>query len=293
MKKKIFMVLSAVTVLAMGVLVVACSNDSNTLNSNEEVVVEEVVSTPILQKTNSAAEWAAFNLEIEKLNAKYLAPEIMGKAMRVARDSGDLSKEQKKEIVKADVLGAIVGGMGCWQGGWMTIAGGVIIGAIVESYVAWDGMTSSGCLISINPLSSIEGIETDTCASLIGERHNIILAELVTSRSHFTHLNERKLIEAVTNRYEQLYGSFPDSIKSSILSMNLHDKQLLSLNVEQATERYVDMIVELNEVKKHTYTEAYLGVINAEMADSEEKSQLLAGIGTGYHSASMWEIEEP
>lgn len=55
MKKKIFMVLSAVVVLAMGVLVVACSKDSNTLNPNEEVVVEEVVPMPTLQESNSAA----------------------------------------------------------------------------------------------------------------------------------------------------------------------------------------------------------------------------------------------
>ena len=27
------------------------------------------------------------------------------------------------------------------------------------------------------------------------------------------------------------------------------------------------------------------------LADSEEKTQMLAGIGTGYHSASLWEIE--
>ena len=44
--------------------------------------------------------------------------------------------------------------------------------------------------------------------------------------------------------------------------------------------------------QKHAYTEEYLEVMDATLADSEEKTQMLAGIGTGYHSASLWEIEE-
>ena len=98
------MVLSAVVVLAMGVLVVACSKDSNALNPNEVISVEEVAPTPTLQKTNSAAEWAAFNLEIEKLNAKYLAPEVVGRAMLASKDSGTLSKKEEWQIVIADLL---------------------------------------------------------------------------------------------------------------------------------------------------------------------------------------------
>lgn len=292
MKKKIFMVLSAVVVLAMGVLVVACSKDSNALNPNEVISVEEVAPTQTLQKTNSAAEWAAFNLEIEKLNAKYLAPEVVGKAMRVGRDSGSLSKEQKEEIVKADALGAVTGAMRSWKGDWMTIVGSAIIGAIVQSYRAWEGMTSNGCMISTNPLSSIKKLESDSLASLIGQRHNMILTELVSSGVDFTHVSDRALIEAVTYRYEQLYGSFPDSIKSFIHSMDLNDERMLSLNMEQATTKYVEMVVELNEIQKHSYTEEYIGVIDGELVDSDEKKQLIAGIGTGYHSASLWEIEE-
>mgnify|MGYP003299388708 CR=1 FL=1 len=51
------------------------------------------------EEEQEAAEWAAFNLEIEKLNAKYLTPEVVGRAMRIGRDSGALSKEEKVLIV--------------------------------------------------------------------------------------------------------------------------------------------------------------------------------------------------
>ena len=143
MKKKIFMVLSAVAVLTMGVLIVACSNDSNTLNPNEKVILEEVVTTPTLQK-NSAAEWAAFNLEIEKLNAKYLTPEVVGRAMRIGRDSGALSKEEKVLIVLADLWGGAHGVKGGLSFGiWGAVAGAVIEGAI-ESLLMWGGLTLSG-----------------------------------------------------------------------------------------------------------------------------------------------------
>lgn len=93
MKKKIFMVLSAVAVLAMGVLVVACSKDSNALHPNEEIVVEEVAPAPTLQKTSSAAEWEAFNLEIEKLNEKYKVD--YSTAMRA---SGNFNKANNETI---------------------------------------------------------------------------------------------------------------------------------------------------------------------------------------------------
>lgn len=104
MKKKIFMVLSAVVVLAMGVLVVACSKDSNTLNPNEEVVVEEVVPMPTLQESNSAAAWEAFNLEVEKLNEKYKVD--YSTAMRA---SGDVTTDKVVEVLLADADGAIEG----------------------------------------------------------------------------------------------------------------------------------------------------------------------------------------
>ena len=291
MKKKIFMVLSAVVVLAMGVLVVACSKDSNTLNPNEEVVVEEVVNTPTLQK-NSAAEWAAFNLEIEKLNAKYLTPEVVGRAMRIGRDSGALSKEEKVLIVLADLWGGAQGVKdGLSYGIWGAVAGAVLEGAI-ESLLMWGGLTLSGCMVGINPLSSIDGLDSDSLANVIGERHNILIENIMTSNIDVVNMSSHALLVEITNQYEKLFGPLPNLLKSSLESKNIDTSDEISMDLEQATARYAEVIVELNTFEKHNYTEEYLEVIDATLADSEEKTQMLAGIGTGYHSASLWEIEE-
>ena len=292
MKKKIFMVLSAVTVLAMGVLVVACSKDSNTLNPNEEVVVEDVVSAPTLQKTNSAAEWAAFNSEIEKLNAKYLTLEALGRAKRVAKDSGDVTKKHE-EIVKADILGAVSGALGNSGKGIWNILGGAIIEGAISSYLAWDGMNENGCMIATNPLASIENLESDSLASIIGERHNILLQDMVSANMDVTTMSNSALLLDVTNRYERLFGTLSDSLRVSFLSINLDCEYDLSVDIEQAVESYAEMVVVLNETQGLFYTEDYLAVIDTTFADSDEKIQLLAGVGTGYYSASLWEIEEP
>lgn len=291
MKKKIFMVLSAVAVLTMGVLIVACSNDSNTLNPNEKVILEEVVTTPTLQK-NSAAEWAAFNLEIEKLNAKYLTPEVVGRAMRIGRDSGALSKEEKVLIVLADLWGGAHGVKGGLSFGiWGAVAGAVIEGAI-ESLLMWGGLTLSGCMVGINPLSSIDGLDSDSLANVIGERHNILIENIMTSNIDVVNMSSHALLVEITNQYERLFGPLPNLLKSSILSMNIGEIQdPISVDIEQATAQYVNMIVDLNGIQKHAYTEEYLEVMDITLADSEEKTQMLAGIGTGYHSASLWEIE--
>lgn len=292
MKKKIFMVLSAVAVLTMGVLIVACSNDSNTLNPNEKVILEEVVTTPTLQK-NSAAEWAAFNLEIEKLNAKYLTPEVVGRAMRIGRDSGALSKEEKVLIVLADLWGGAQGVKdGLSFGIWGAVAGAVLEGAI-ESLLMWGGLTLSGCMVGINPLSSIDGLDSDSLANVIGERHNILIENIMTSNIDVVNMSSHTLLVEITNQYERLFGPLPNLLKSSILSMNIGETQdPISVDIEQATAQYVNTIVDLNGIQKHAYTEEYLEVMDATLADSEEKTQMLAGIGTGYHSASLWEIEE-
>ena len=256
------------------------------------------MTTPTLQK-NSAAEWAAFNLEIEKLNAKYLAPEVVGKAMRVGRDSGSLSKEQKVAIVLVDLVGAVEGAVqganwGKTLGGYGAIAGGVIWGVIrgaTESIALAAGFNACGCMVSMNPLTSIDDLKSDSLASVIGERHNMIVEQIISDFVDITNMSDSALLAEVTICYERLFGPISTSLKSSILSTGMNKTQEISIDIELATAQYVEMIVNLNGIQKHAYTEEYLEVIDATFTDSEEKTQMLAGIGTGYHSASLWEIE--
>lgn len=295
MKKKIFMVLSAVVVLAMGVFVVACSKDSNALNPNEVISVEEVAPTPTLQKTNSAAEWATFNLEIEKLNAKYLTPEVVGRAMRIGRDSGALSKEEKWQIVIEDLLGAIEGagyGASLSAGNPWAIAGLAVVVGAARSIQKGLELTDSGCMVSINPLPSNDDLDSDSLANVIGERHNMIIIDIMNDITDIKNMSNSDLLCDLTNRYERLFGPLSNTIKSSLESINIDTSHEISMDLEQATARYAEVIVELNTFEKHNYTEEYLEVIDATLADSEEKTQMEAGIGTGYHSASLWEIEE-
>lgn len=300
MKKKIFMVLSAVTVLTMGILVVACSKDSNALNPNEEVAVEEIMPAPTLQKTNSAAEWAAFNLEIEKLNAKYLTPEIMGKAMRVGMDSGDVTTKLKDRIVKADrdgagvgigagaTIGVAAGGAG---GGFLgALAGGAIIGAIF-SISEWWCLSGEGCMISINPLTSIDGLESDSIAALIGEQHNAIIEDFMKNPLVLTGVSDTIFLQDITERYERLFGVVGDSIKSSINTLYLNKKYDFSVEVEKVVGNLDDATKEMDIAQQHDYTEEYLEIVNATLSESEEKNQVAVSASVSYYSSAMWKVQ--
>lgn len=308
MKKKIFMVLSAVAVLAMGVLVVACSKDSNALHPNEEIVVEEVAPAPTLQKTNSAAEWEAFNLEIEKLNEKYLAPEIKGKAMRVGRDSEELSLAQVWEIAEADAIGAGVGGLifgavgtliggatgganGAITGGAAgTIAGGVTVG-VAFSILKWKSLTCSGAMVSINPPTSIEGIESDTLIALIGEQHNIIVEDFINNPTDLTNISDAALLEDILARYERLCGSISDSVRTTIVTTGLNEVRNFSLEVEKANFDFKEATMDMNKNQIRDYTEEYLQIVDANLSNSDEKFLVATYAGVAYYSSSMWEVK--
>lgn len=307
MKKKIFMVLSAVIVLAMGVLVVACSKDSNALNPNEEIVVEEVAPGPTLQKTNSAAEWAAFNLEVEKLNAKYLAPEVVGRAMRVGKDSGELSQEQKDEIWQVDAEGAtwgwrigglvgeIIGGcagnpvVGKWSG---RIAGAVVVGGVCSA-LKWNELTGGcGLMVSVNPLPKIDDLETDSLAAIVGEQHNMIIEDFINNPINLVSLSDSLILIDFTNRYERIFGAIQDSVKVLITSTNLNEVHDFSPEVEKVTGDFGEATFGMDDNQRHDYTEEYLEIVDANLSDSEDKMLIKTYAGVAYYSSAMWVVEE-
>lgn len=315
MKKKIFLVLSAVTVLTMGVVMVACSKESNALNPNEEVVVEEVVPMPTLQKTNSAEEWAAFNLEIEKLNAKYLAPEVVGKAMRVGRDSGNLSKDEYHEIWEVDAegakygsavgsaIGGIIGvyagvGTPIGPGGGGVVGGGIgfllgasIIGA-AASISKWWELTSCGLMVALNPLPSIDDLESDSLVSAIGRQHNMIIEDFINSPMDLSGVSDSMLLLDLSLRYERLFGIIPDTVKSIIINTRLDAVSDFSVEVKDATLAYREAVVDMNDNQKHDYTERYLEIADSTLSDSEEKVQISTYACVAYYSSAMWELKE-
>lgn len=292
MKKKIFMVLSAVTVLTMGVLVVACSKDSNALNPNEEVAVEEIMPAPTLQKTNSAAEWAAFNLEIEKLNAKYLTPEIMGKAMRVGRDSGYMSKDEKVEIIEADALGAAKGAE--WGKKWGTkgsVAVGVAVGA-AASILKWWELTGNGLETTTNPLPSYDELSSDSIAALIGERHNVIIDDFMNNPIDLTGLSDSEVLMNITNRYEQLCDPISVITRNFIASVRFDRLNNFSPEIRQVIDDFGVATMGMDANEMHDYTEEYLEIVDTNLSDSDEKTQIATYASVAYYSSSMWEITE-
>jgi hypothetical protein len=292
MKKKIFMVLSAVTVLAMSVLVVACSKDSNALNPNEEIVVEEIVPTPPLQKSISAAEWEAFHVEVEKLNAKYLAPEVLSKAMRVGRDSGDMSRDEKVEIFEADAEGAARGSE--WGAKWGTkgrIAVGVAVGA-VASILKWWELTGNGLEASTKPLPSFDALSSDSVAVLIGERHNMIIEDFMNSPINITGMSDSAVLVDITSRYEELFTPIAADTRSFIISVRFDKFNNFSPEIRRVIDDYGTATMGMDNKQMHDYTEEYLDIVDAHLPDSEEKNQVVTYASVAYYSSSMWEIEE-
>lgn len=292
MKKKIFMVLSAVTVLAMSVLVVACSKDSNALNPNEEIVVEEVVPIPPLQKSISAAEWEAFHVEVEKLNAKYLAPEVLSKAMRVGRDSGDMSRDEKVEIFEADAVGAAKGSE--WGAKWGTkgrIAVGVAVGA-VASLLKWWELTGNGLEASTKPLPSFDALSSDSVAVLIGERHNMIIEDFMNSPINITGMSDSAVLVDITSRYEQLFTPIAADTRSFIISVRFDKVNNFSPEIRRVIDDFGIATMGMDNKQMHDYTEEYLDIVDTHLPDSEEKNQVVTYASVAYYSSSMWEIEE-
>lgn len=292
MKKKIFMVLSSVAVLTMGLLVVACSKDLNTVTPNEEFVVEEVMPAQTLQKTISAAEWEAFNLEVAKLNAKYLDPEIIGRAKRIGRDSGNMSRDEKVEIIEADALGAAQGAK--WGKKWGTkgsVAVGVVVGA-AASLLKWWELTGNGLETTTNPLPSYDELSSDSIAAMIGERHNLIIDDFMNNPIDLTGLSDSVVLANLTNRYEQLCDPVSVITKKFIASVRFDRLNNFSPEIRQVLDDFGVATVGMDANEMNDYTEEYLEIVETNLSDSDEKTQIATYASVAYYSSSMWEITE-
>ena len=304
MKKKIFMVLSAVVVLAMGVLVVACSKDSNALNPNEVISVEEVAPAPTLQQTNSAAEWAAFNLEVEKLNEKYKS--TFSTAMRAPGDT-TVSREIK-DIVFADaagIAGGVLGGLE-FLTNLLTVTGGtsysphvvittvavcgVVSGALASWAAACEHSVNTGTEVSINPLSSISDITGNSMAIGMARQHNIFVSSLKADNFNTTGLTQSQLLTELVERYEDLFGAIDNTVKRQILryySLNLPE---LDNRIVVAHTSFRLSTEHLNKAQLKNYTEEYIRIAERTLSNDEEKLQVACYAATTYYSGALWTI---
>ena len=116
MKRRFCIAMSVVGVFAMGLLMVSCSSESNTLSPNEDAVFAESIQQ--VEETSSE-EWEAFNAAIEELNAQYFPQEGMVCYAFLSDSMNDDDKtELKKKIIYADIDGALLGiGVGGALGG--------------------------------------------------------------------------------------------------------------------------------------------------------------------------------
>ncbi len=304
MKKKIFMVLSTVTVLAMGVLMVACSKDSNTLNSNEEIVVEEVVPTPTLQESNDDAGWEAFNSQVEKLNTKYKVESSM--PMRAPGDT-TVSREIK-DIVFADAAGLAAGALGGLEflTNLLTVTAGtsyslpvvittvtvcgVVSGALASWAAACEHSVNTGTEVSINPLSSISDITGNSMAIGMARQHNIFVSSLKADNFNTTGLTQSQLLTELVERYEDLFGAIDNTVKRQILryySLNLPE---LDNRIVVAHTSFRLSTEHLNKVQLKKYTEEYIQIAERTLSNDEEKLQVTCYAATTYYSGALWTI---
>ncbi len=306
MKKKIFMVLSAVAVLAMGVLVVACSKDSNALHPNEEIVVEEVAPAPTLQKTSSAAEWEAFNLEIEKLNEKYKVD--YSTAMRA---SGNVTTEKVMEVLLADADGAVDGlsnafdyldefGLlaACaptpltWEALLAYFGGSAVIFAAIASWNAASECSLDGENVSINDFSSMLRFDKNFVTIEMGKRHNQLIENLHRDNQGFTGLSKRQVRIEMLNRYEQLYGPVDSNLRQALLSYTLVlPTYIVKENVRNANIQFRNVTRSFSMLQMQRYTEEYLDVVNRSSIDAEDKLLVAVYGSVMCCSKALWNVQ--
>lgn len=282
MKKKLFIALSAVSIVIVGCLAVACSSDSNTPDAVPQKIVQK--SAP---EQSDDANWADFYAEVEALNAKY--------GMRSRNlPMGELIPDTSS-IPNRDIIGGLYGAeiiSNLPNGSTISIPG-IVLPATIYSFYAFKETLDSpnGSTVTLRSISTIVTLRSNNPAAIIGQQHNRILSEMINSDLDVLNMTYPQLIQAFINKYELLYSSIPFDVEREILSLVLNRTPSLSSNVQQANSQFRVATASMTMLTKRNYTDEYLNVVEASQVDAYDKLQMAIYAGISYYSGALWIVE--
>lgn len=292
MKKSIFIAISAIIVLAVGVFLIACSPKSSSLSPNEDAMLVEPTQQ---SKETSAEEWETFYAAVEELNATFF-PNHQCVSYSLANDTIEDTQELKKKIVYADIDGALEGaGLGATVGGEIaeslgatigTIVGAVVVGAY-ESYKAYD-LSKSEATITTRPLNTLTQVNDTSIGVEIGMKHNILIDRLIKSNVSFENLSYRQAINLIINRYETAFSPIDSRLKDVLLGDIDVFVPTINNNVVQANQNFKQSATNLSTDYLHSYTTAYLQIVNQSIPNEIDKMYMSTYACQLYYSTALW-----
>ncbi|MBQ5388267.1 MAG: hypothetical protein IIU55_04230 [Paludibacteraceae bacterium] len=280
MKKKFFIAISVVSVFAMGMLMVACTSKSNSLNPNEDVAFEESVQQV---KETSSDEWEAFYAAVDELNSKYFPKNNLAKYV-VASDDVEVDEEMK-EIVRADALGAALGLLG--GSTWQERIVSAVINAAVESYKE---ATNSDCQVTTNSLIFINDLDHSSVGVVVGQQHNAIVHQLMSDNFAVSGLTRQEIMTVFVQTYEELYFPINSTFRRALINGTLR-MPALNTSVQRANNQFDIAASSLSISVLHDYTEEYLSVVDRTISNENDKSSIQTYACQTYYSSALWVVQ--
>lgn len=279
MKKNFFIAISVVSVFAMGMLMVACTSKSNSLNPNEDVAFEESVQQV---KETSSDEWEAFYAAVDELNSKYF-PKINLAKFFAAGDDAETVQELY-EIFETDALAAAAAFFGgsTWQ---ERIVSAVVNGA-VASYLK---SQESDCQVTTRSPGLIDELDHSSVGVVVGQQHNVILYQLMRHNFDGNGLTRKEIMTEFVQTYEQLYSPIDNTFKRALINGSLK-MPILNTNVEQANHQFKIAASHLLIGGLHDYTEEYLSVVERTISNEEDRLSMQIYASQTYYSTALWMV---
>lgn len=264
----------------MGMLMVACTSKSNSLNPNEDVAFEESVQEV---KETSSDEWEAFYAAVDELNSKYFPKNNLAKYV-VASDDVEVDEEMK-EIVRADALGAALGLLS--GSTWQERIVSAVINAAVESYKE---ATNSDCQVTTNSLIFINDLDHSSVGVVVGQQHNAIVHQLMSDNFAVSGLTRQEIMTVFVQTYEELYFPINSTFRRALINGTLR-MPALNTSVQRANNQFDIAASSLSISVLHDYTEEYLSVVDRTISNENDKSSIQTYACQTYYSSALWVVQ--
>lgn len=291
MKKIILTTISILSVIVMGVVIVACSTDTNNPDIHPKKLVQYAS-----HEQGSEDDWASLYIALDSLNTSYISSTNNNARTNQYIDP-DLTEFKYDSLVCHDVSGALRGieitrtlSIGNIQ---IAIPGIVIMGA-VRSYLAFRKAGESQ-LITIRNIKSITDLTHTHACVQIGKEHNQLLAAMLNSHFDPTGKTDSQITQAFIQKYQQLYSIVPPyDIINALLNpenIDMERQAAMSVNVRNAYLQFRHTVLPMNISTMHSYITEYLNIVNTAQINEYDKLQMSAYAGVAYYSNALWMIE--
>ena len=295
MKKKMFIAFSAVSLFIVGLLIVACSSDTNDL-----AVVPQTVKRQAPQDLSSESDWADFYAKVEALNAKYATQNrsivLPGIGLH------DELTEFKQLILVADAAGTQLGWEGATNGINSLTADDIMAMATAtgayRSYIALpnpdttivDTTDITVTLRDPNTIADLNGVSP--CVTM-AKRHNQLLGTMMGNNYSSTGKSQGDILLDFIHGYEQLFGvSISNSNESSLVNyVRLARTPSLTNNVINANQTFQEATISMSMATMRNYTDEYLGVVAGASLDAYDKMQMSIYASVMYYSNALWIVQ--